>query len=152
MINIFDQSLIIILRFQTKKLKEMFWLVLKKYSEKGTVKTCLTCQNMHVYIHFHNKNQTIFQILLLNIRLKCIKHFFCSKKTNSIFYVKRRLLIMVPFVFLYIKFSLKSTLKKFTYGFRNFSCIFVFFVYSTKNTTMSFWIVFIHQNYWLAKL
>ena len=58
MINIFDQSLIIIICFQTKKLKEMFWLVLKKYSEKGTVKTCLICQNMHVYIRAANNRKS----------------------------------------------------------------------------------------------
>ena len=62
MINIFDQSLTTILSFRTKKMKEMFSLVLKRYSEKSTVKNCMTGVNMHVYIHYLNKNQTILQI------------------------------------------------------------------------------------------
>ena len=39
-INIFDQSLTTILSFRTKKMKEMFSLVLKRYPEKSTVKNC----------------------------------------------------------------------------------------------------------------
>ena len=62
MINIFDQSLTTILSFRTKKMKEMFSLVLKRYSEKSTVKNCTTDVNMHVYIHYLNKNQTILQL------------------------------------------------------------------------------------------
>ena len=50
MINIFDQSLNTILSFRTKKMKEMFSLVLKRYSEKSTIKNCVTDVNMHVYI------------------------------------------------------------------------------------------------------
>ena len=62
MINIFDQSLNTILSFRTKKMKEMFSLVLKRYSEKSTVKNCVTDVSMHAYIHYLNKNQTILLI------------------------------------------------------------------------------------------
>ena len=61
MINIFDQSLTTILSFRTKKMKEMFSLVLKRYSEKSTIKNCVTDVNMH-YVYYLNKNQTILQI------------------------------------------------------------------------------------------
>ena len=120
MINIFDQSLIIIICFQTKKLKEMFWLVLKKYSEKGTIKTCLTCQNMHVYIHFHNKNQTIFQILLLNIQLKCIKHFFLLQENKFYLLCQKKVINNGAFYFSVYKIFFKINFEKVHIWFQKF--------------------------------